>query len=306
MPLFIKGFLACLMTLLIPGALMAQQNPREAKASKDKVLELCATQKYDSVLTEIDGLTVRFFCDPYMPPLLLGAPGSVDKGERAKPGPAISETLPECPPTDKAYGLCEMSRLDRELRRKMIEMEEKRSFERRRAAEALAELEAKRSKQPAPPPPCTPLSETGISHGMTQDILGAGGSLQSIMPIPNDVRLIFLIKRTALYGPMSRVKEGDLVAIDAIASRTQYAFPILPAVTITRQQASNLCPISPAQSDKGATPLISILNNSQAKPSSTKLKLPSELDEEILQDGQGPIVLPKLSPSGPTPLTPAK
>ncbi|TAN51537.1 MAG: hypothetical protein EPN26_08990, partial [Rhodospirillales bacterium] len=115
---------------------MAQEKAREIKAPKDKVLELCATQNYDSVLTEFDGLTVRFFCDPFMPPLLLGAPGSTDKKERAKPGAAVSETLSECPPTDKAYGLCEMSRLERELRRKMVELEEKRAFERHRAAEA--------------------------------------------------------------------------------------------------------------------------------------------------------------------------
>jgi hypothetical protein len=300
-------YLGCLiLSLVAPEALAIE----EITVPKNKVLEVCATQKYDSVLTEFDGLKVRFFCDPYMPPLLLNAPGSNADKSKAKPGPAISETLPECPPSDKAYGLCEMTRLDRELRQKMMEVMEKKSIERQRMAEALAMQEEARKKLPPPPPPCTPPSEGGIFQGMTSDILGAGGQLQRIVPIPNDVRLIFQIKRTALYGPMSRVKEGELIAIDAIASRSQYAVPILPKVTVTKQQATNLCPSDKVQSDAGATPLTVILSDyAKAKPSTGKFKLPGNApgEEEIeIDPTKGPINLPQLSPSGPTPIAPAK
>lgn len=309
MSLRAAAWLGCLAVLFAAFGVSAQIKEREVQAPKDKVLELCATQKYDSVLTDVGGLKVRFFCDPYMPPLLLNAPGSTGDKQSGKPGPAISETLPECPPTDQAYGLCEMSRLDRELRRKMLEVQEKKSFERVRAAEERALLEEARKKLPSPPPPCTPLKDAGIFPGMSSEILGAGGSLIRIIPVPGDVRLIYQIKRTALYGPMSRLKEGDLVAVDAIASRSQFAMPILPSVTVTREQAGNLCLTGANPSDLGATPLTTILKNSaQAKPASGKIKLPSSPAEEEPDAGpaQGPISLPQLSPSGPTPIVPAK
>ncbi|MDK9720171.1 MAG: hypothetical protein OEL53_03200 [Rhodospirillales bacterium] len=297
--------------LLLAGPALAQVKEPEIQVAKDKVLEACATQRYESVLTDIDGLRVRFFCDPYMPPLLLNAPGSSADKKNGKPGPAISETLPECPPTDKAYGLCEMTRLDRELRRKMMEVQEKKSYERLRAAEERAALEETRKKLPPPPPPCTPLNEVGIFQGMTSDILGAGGYLMRIMPIPGDVRLVYQIRRTALYGPMSRVKEGELVSVDAIASRSQFAVPVLPSVTVTKAQAGNLCLTGAPQNDAGATSLAVILRNStQAKSQDAgKLKAPklSGEGEEVLEiDPKGPITLPHLSPSGPTPIVPPK
>lgn len=300
-----------LAALLLFGPALAQVKEPEIQVAKDKVLEACATQRYDSVLTDIDGLRVRFFCDPYMPPLLLNAPGSSADKHSGKPGPAISETLPECPPTDKAYGLCEMTRLDRELRRKMMEVQEKKSYERLRAAEERAALEEARKKLPPPPPPCTPLNEVGIFQGMMSDILGAGGYLMRIMPIPGDVRLVYQIRRTALYGPMSRVKEGELVSVDAIASRSQFAVPILPSVTVTKAQAGNLCLTGAAQNDAGATSLAVILRNStQAKsPDAGKLKmpkLPGEGEEVLEIDPKGPITLPRLSPSGPTQIVPPK
>lgn len=300
-----------LAALLLFGPALAQPKEPEIQVPKDKVLEACATQRYDSVLTDIDGLRVRFFCDPYMPPLLLNAPGSSADKKNGKPGPAISETLPDCPPTDKAYGLCEMTRLDRELRRKMMEVQEKKSYERLRAAEERAALEEARKKLPPPPPPCTPLNEVGIFQGMTSDILGAGGYLMRIMPIPGDVRLVYQIRRSALYGPMARVKEGELVSIDAIASRSQFAVPILPSVTVTKAQAGNLCLTGATPNDAGATPLAVILRNStQAKsPDAGKLKVPklSGESEDVLEiDPKGPITLPQLSPSGPTQIVPPK
>ncbi len=304
-----KALPLCLALTFATFQAWGQAKQAEILAPKDKILEVCGTQKYDSVLTEFDGLKVRFFCDPYMPPLLLNAPGSTadKKIERAKPGPAISETLPECPPTDQAYGLCEMNRLERELRSKMLSVMEKKSVERTRAAEERAILAETQKKLPPPPPPCTPLKDVGIFQGSVADILGAGGQLQRIIPIPGDVRLVFQIRRTALFGPMARVKEGELVAIDAVASRSQYAVPILPSVTVTKEQAGNLCLTGNPQNDSGATSIVVILKNStQAKPK-TGLQVPSlPPSEDIEFDGSGPLTLPQLSPSAPTPIVPGK
>lgn len=300
-----RGKIVPLLTLMAAIGLPSSQVPAgeaEPVVPKDKVLETCGTQKYESVITDINGLKVRFFCDPYMPPLLLNGKGSsADVREnKNKPGPAISETLPECPPSDKAYGLCEMTKLDRELRQKMMELEEKKSYARLKAAEERARREEEMKKLPPPPPPCTPLKDVGIFQGMNTDILSANGSLMRVIPTQGDVRLVFRITRPALYGPMSRVKENDLVAIDAVASRSQFAVPILPTVTVTKEQADNLCLDKVKTGDlTGVRPLMGVLaDHAAAKPGEGKVRLtrPSQVEEDQMPDlpPSGPIKLPDL------------
>lgn len=294
---------APLLVALVAAGPAQGAGEHEITVPKDKVLEACGSQKYESVLTDINGLKVRFFCDPYMPPLLLNGQGSTaDKREsKGKPGPAISETLPECPPSDKAYGLCEMTKLERELRQKMMELEEKKSYERMKLAEERARREEERKNQPPPPPPCTPLKDVGIFQGMNTDILSANGSLLRVIPVPGDVRLIFRITRPALYGPMSRVKENDLVAIDAVASRSQFAVPILPTVTVTKEQAGNLC-LDKAKTGEiaGVRTLMGVLaDHAAAKPGEGKVRLsrPSQAEEDDPSADlppSGPIKLPDL------------
>jgi hypothetical protein len=298
-----------LLCLLAAKDAMAQEKADEITVPKNKVLEVCGSQKYASVLTEIGGMKVRFFCDPYMPPLLLNGSGSSKEKAAAKPGPAVSETLPECPPTDQAYGLCEMNKLERELRQKMMDVMAKKSAENQRLADLRAIQEEERKKLPPPPPPCVPLSEGGLFKDMLSDILGAVGQLKGIQPIPGDVRLIYVIKHAALYGPLSRIREGEKVAIDAIASRSQYAVPILPKVTVTKEQAANLCLDGKAFSDAGAIPLPVVLSDyAKAKPSGKAKAVPQEgPGEEIeIDPAKGVFTVPQISPTAPTPIAPAK
>jgi hypothetical protein len=222
-----------------PAFVRVADNPREIKAERSKVLELCATENYDSIITVIEGLNVRFFCDPFMPPLLLsdksGPPGREEASKRGQP----YEAPEECHPTDKAYGLCEMSKLQRDLRQVMMKVEEKRSDERRREAEARE----KREKEPVEPtgPVCIDPGTLGLAPGITYEVMAAGAEVVRVFILENDVRLLFRVKRPPLYGPLISVKEDDILSVDLLAARAVSAVPVVSGLDINAETVAKLC-----------------------------------------------------------------
>jgi hypothetical protein len=222
-----------------PAFVRVQDNPREIRADRTKVLELCATENYDSIVTVVEGLNVRFFCDPFMPPLLLhdksGAPGREETSKRGQPYQAPDE----CHATDKAYGLCEMSKLQRDLRDMMLKVEEKRAEERRKEQAEAAE----RAKRPAAPagPTCIDPGTLGMAPGIPYEVLGAGTDLVRVFVMEKDVRLLFRIKRPPLYGPLIGVKEDDILSVDVLEARAVSAVPVVANLDVNAETVAKLC-----------------------------------------------------------------
>lgn len=153
------GMLACVLLLAAVPSVLAQ-DLRETEADQNQVMALCATGQYDAVIATVNGVKARFVCDQVFTPLRSGG----NAPAKLTPAEEIARERMECSLDDRALGLCELTKAQRELRKQALEAVKRRDAD-PLAAKARAEMRAivpvvaakeeEAVKKEAPPPPPT-------------------------------------------------------------------------------------------------------------------------------------------------------
>ncbi|MBI4968288.1 MAG: hypothetical protein HZC25_09240 [Rhodospirillales bacterium] len=222
--------------LWVPAA--SHEEPlREAKADRSQIFQLCATGDYDAVVAVVEGLVIRFFCDPFMPPQLIGPKD--DDGKLAKGGGPPPKPGDDCHESDKAYGLCGLNQFQRSLRQMMVKLSEEREAARKKAEERAA-LMPKKPEAP-PPPACVSFGALGLATGMPYEVLGATMELRRLVALERDLRLIFRVIKPATLGPMAKVEQDDMISIDYLGQRHLHPVAMIANLDLAPEQIAKLC-----------------------------------------------------------------
>jgi hypothetical protein len=240
--------------LRIPIA--AHEEPlREAKADRSQIFQLCATGDYDAVVAVVEGLTIRFFCDPFMPPQLIGPKD--DDGKTARGGGPPPKPGDDCHESDRAYGLCGLNQFQRSLRQMMVKLTEEREEARKKAEERAARMP---KKPEAPPPPaCLTFGALGLATGTPYEVLGAIVELRRLVALERDLRLIFRVIKPATLGPMAKVEQDDMVSIDYLGQRHLHPVAMIANLDLEPERIAKLCRAATPASEGGVKNIASLV-----------------------------------------------